>query len=108
MVPRSPAFYAGVRTGDEITGLRGERSKAIADLVRGLASSAGSSTQIDVNRNNQPRQLDIEIPDENAGEARTALRPNFDQPNRNQPPATQPSTPSSTPAFPISTGGDRR
>jgi C-terminal processing protease CtpA/Prc len=90
VVPRSPAFYAGVRSGDEITGLRGQRIKQIADLVRGLASSAGSSTQIDVNRNNQTRQLDIDIPDENAGEARTALRPNLDQPN--QPNITQPNT----------------
>jgi hypothetical protein len=91
VVPRSPAFYAGVRSGDEITGLRGERIKQIADLVRGLASSVGSSTQLDVNRNNQTRQLDIEIPDENAGEARTALKPNLDRPGAS--PSSQPLTP---------------
>lgn len=99
VVPRSPAFYAGVRSGDEITGLRGERIKQIADLVRGLATSAGASTQLDVNRNNQSRQLDIDIPQDTASEPRTALRPNYDAATPTQP-QRNPAQPQADPAQP--------
>lgn len=82
VVPRSPAFYAGVRSGDEITAVRGQRITALADLLKQLANLGNSGTAaVEVNRNNQARQLDIEIPDERIateqqpGEARTALKP---------------------------------
>jgi C-terminal processing protease CtpA/Prc len=78
VIPRSPAYYAGVRSGDDITSFRGQRVNAIADLVRGIVNAAGSSAPLEVNRNNQSRELEIEIPAQSSqGESRTALRPNF-------------------------------
>jgi hypothetical protein len=77
VVPRSPAFYAGLRRGDQITGVRGQRITALTGLIRSLASNAGQTTPIDVSRNNQERQLDIEVPSDANAEARTALRPTY-------------------------------
>ena len=69
----------GVRSGDEITAVRGQRITALADLIKQLANLGNSGTaSVEVNRNNQTRQLDIEIPDERIAteqqpdEARTA------------------------------------
>jgi len=82
VVPQSPAFYAGLRSGDQITGFRGQRIAAVKDLVQSIINAAGGSAQMEVNRNNQTRQLDIEIPDEHEGDQpRTALRPNIPEPN---------------------------
>jgi len=76
VVPRSPAFYAGLKSGDQITGFGGQRVAALTDFIRSIASAAGGTTSVQVNRNNQPRQLEIDIPDENAGdEPRTAAKP---------------------------------
>jgi len=82
VVPRSPAFYAGVRSGDEITAVRGQRITALADFIKQLANLGNNGTaSVEVNRNNHTRQLDIEIPDERIAteqqpeEARTALKP---------------------------------
>jgi len=84
VVPQSAAFYAGVRSGDQITGFRGQRIEAVKDLVQSIINAAGGSAQLTVNRNNQQRQLDIEIPDENIPsdeQPRTALKPTLpDQP----------------------------
>jgi len=75
VVPRSPAFYAGVRSGDEVTGFSGQRIAAVADLVKQITNLAqGGTAPLEVRRNNQTRQLDIEIPGE-ADEARTAAKP---------------------------------
>jgi C-terminal processing protease CtpA/Prc len=81
-VPQSPAFYAGVRSGDQITSVQGQRIAAVRDLVQSIINAAGGSAQLEVNRNNQTRQLDIEIPNDEAGDQpRTALRPTLpDQP----------------------------
>jgi S1-C subfamily serine protease len=98
VVPRSPAYYAGVRSGDDITSFGGQRVNAIADLIRGLVGAAGTSAPLEVNRNNQTRELEIEIPAESQDEPRTALRPNFQQPGEvapNQP--VQPARPQAAP-----------
>jgi len=81
VVPRSPAFYAGLKSGDQITGFNGQRINVIKDLVQSIAGTAQKTANLEVNRNNQKRQLEIDIPDENAGdESRTALRPTLPQP----------------------------
>jgi len=84
VVPQSPAFYAGVRSGDQITGFRGQRIEAVKDLVQSIINATGGQAQLTVNRNNQQRQLDIEIPDENIPsdeQPRTVLKPALpDQP----------------------------
>lgn len=91
VMPRSPAFYAGVRSGDQITGFNGQRIAAVADFIKQLATTSGTRVGVDVNRNNQTRQLDIEVPDDNVSdsvEARTALRPTLPD-NQIAPPQPQ-------------------
>ena len=78
VMPQSPAFYAGVKSGDVITGFSGQRIAQIADFIKSLANTNASTAQMDVNRNNQQRQLEIEVPDPFQNQTRTALRPNFD------------------------------
>ena len=91
VLPQSPAFYAGVKSGDVITGVSGQRISRLTDFIKSLASSTNNTTQIDVNRNNQSRQLEIEVPDPFQNQSRTALRPNFQDPNATrQQPQTQP------------------
>lgn len=101
VVPQSPAFYAGLRSGDQITSFQGQRIAVVRDLVQSIINATSGPNQMTVNRNNQQRQLDIEIPDENAPDSdqpRTALRPTL--PNQPAPaplpapaPQTQPRQP---------------
>lgn len=102
VVPRSPAYYAGVRSGDRITGFRGQRVGAIADLVRAIAQAAGTTAPLQVNRNNQPRDLDIEVPAQGQDEPRTALRPKYPESGAAQP--TQPLQPARPQAAPPARG----
>lgn len=94
VIPRSPAFYGGVRGGDQVTGFNGQRIAAVVDLIRGLASAKPGMTSIEVNRNNQSRQLDIEIPSDAAtDEAHTTLRPALPDVNSPRPANPQPPNP---------------
>ena len=77
--PRTPAYYAGLRTGDVIVGLRGQRIAAVADLATALSGAEGR-VAIQVNRANRTRDLEIDA--DVAGGARTALRPNIDAETR--------------------------
>jgi len=82
VMPRSPAFYAGVKSGDQITGVSGQRITRLADFIKQLAAANTSTAQLDVNRNNQQRQLEIDVPGHyQAEQPRTALRPNLQDPN---------------------------
>lgn len=82
VTPKSPAFYAGVKSGDQITGVSGQRVTRLADFIKSLASANNSTTQLDVNRNNQQRQLEIDVPDHyQAQQPRTALKPTIQDPN---------------------------
>lgn len=82
VMPRSPAFYAGIKSGDQITGVGGQRITRLADFIKQLAAANNSTAQLDVNRNNQQRQLEIDVPGHyQAEQPRTALRPNLQDPN---------------------------
>jgi hypothetical protein len=87
VMPRSPAFYAGVRSGDQITTFNGQRIAAVADFIRSIAASTGNTVRVDVNRNNQNRQLEIDVPGQD--EARTALRPTLPETAPAAPPRPQ-------------------
>ena len=102
VVPRSPAYYAGVRSGDQITGFRGQRIGALTDLVRAIASATGATSPLQVNRNNQQRDLDIDIPAHSQDEVRTALRPSFQEPGAVAP--SQPVQPAHPQAAPVAPG----
>jgi vacuolar-type H+-ATPase subunit H len=87
VIPRSAAFYGGMKSGDVITRFNGQRINAVKDLIQTIAGLTGSSTSVEVNRNGGSRSLDIEVPGNQQDEARTALKPTL--PNT-APPATQP------------------
>ena len=78
--PRTPAFYAGLRSGDVITGVRGQRISRIADFIQSLASGTGN-VGLQVNRANRARELEINTTEEGA-EVRTVLKPDADSETR--------------------------
>jgi predicted metalloprotease with PDZ domain len=90
VLPRSPAFYGGMRSGDEITQFNGQRINAVKDLIQTIATVAGNTTSVEVKRNGATRSLDVEFPDNNQDQARTALRPTL--PSGNAPAPQHPQT----------------
>jgi len=78
--PRTPAFYAGLRAGDVITGVRGQRIGRIADVVQSLISGNGN-IGLQVNRGNRTRDLEIDA-DAADADVRTVLKPNADKEDR--------------------------
>jgi hypothetical protein len=78
--PRTPAYYAGLRAGDVITRMRGQRIARIADLVQNLTAANGN-VEFEVNRGNRTRALEFNTDDE-SGELRVTLKPNVDSEQR--------------------------
>lgn len=74
--PRTPAYYAGLRAGDVVVGVRGRRIARVADFVNAFTSADGRFA-IQVNRANRTRDLEIDASAE-AG-ARTSLKPQVDR-----------------------------
>jgi hypothetical protein len=73
--PRTPAYYAGLRTGDVIVSLGGQRIANVAALADAFRAPDGR-VALQVSRGNRTRDIEI---DSNANiEARTTLRPNVD------------------------------
>src|SRR5262245_17819664 len=60
VIPRSPAFYGGMKPGDLITRFNGERINAVKDLVQSIANLAGNTTSVEIRRNGGSRSLDVE------------------------------------------------
>lgn len=77
--PRTPAYYAGLRAGDVILSIRGQRLTRIADFVSAFTSADGR-VAIQVNRANRTRDLEIDASADT--EARTALKPQVDPKTR--------------------------
>jgi predicted metalloprotease with PDZ domain len=77
VVPRSPAFYAGIRPRDVILSFGGERIAAGPDLVRVIEKADPGEVAIQVNRGDRTRTIQAEM---TAMEARTAARPIPDTP----------------------------
>ena len=75
--PRTPAYYAGLRAGDVVVGLRGQRIARAADFVSAFTSADGR-VAVQVNRANRTRDLEIDA----GAETRTTLRPNIDPETR--------------------------
>lgn len=87
--PRTPAYYAGLRAGDTVIGVRGQRIAAIADLARALAQNA-DRIAVEINRGNQTRDLQIESHTNFGGDVQTTLKPQLDAAGRPLPtPADQ-------------------
>ena len=86
-----------MRSGDRIITFDGQRIAAVTDLMKSIANTITDRVAVEVNRNNQTRQLDIDVPNEQQGDqARTALRPTL--PNTKTAPAAPPQGNQRTPA----------
>jgi hypothetical protein len=72
-----------MRSGDQITSFNGQRIAVVADFIKQLAATTSDRAGVEVNRGNQTRQLEIEVPGDE--EARTALRPTLPNPNATSP-----------------------
>jgi membrane-associated protease RseP (regulator of RpoE activity) len=70
--PRTPAFYAGLRPGDVITTVNGQRISDLNALTQALQGAAGDLT-LQITRGGQPRQLALEA--SGAAALRTAMAP---------------------------------
>jgi len=77
--PRTPAYYAGLRAGDVVMGVRGQRITRVADFVNAF-NTADGRLALQVNRANRTRDLQLEMTAD--AEARTALRPEVDAETR--------------------------
>jgi hypothetical protein len=77
--PRTPAYYAGLRAGDVVVGVRGQRIARVADFVNAFTSADGRFA-LQVNRANRTRDLEIDASAEAGG--RTALKPQVDPETR--------------------------
>jgi len=105
--PRTPAYYAGLRAGDTVVGIRGQRIAAVADLVRALTQNA-DRLALQVNRGNQTREMDLETHSSFGGDTQTTLKPKIeegrtapaDQPPRLDGPPPRPATPATPPRSP--------
>ena len=79
VVPRSPAYYAGLRSGDVITGFNGQRLANIAGFVQRLTGADAGEVPVTITRGQANRTLHVDVPKfVNRTERRTALRPNLD------------------------------
>lgn len=76
--PRTPAYYAGLRQGDVITTLGGQRIASVNAFSQALRG-ANAAVDLAVTRSGQSRQIQLDGSSINAaGSVRTALRPNVD------------------------------
>lgn len=84
VLPRSSAFYAGVRSGDVITAWDNTRMTSKEDLEQALQNaSEGEEVNLTIYRGQEPRQIEAEIPrlassTESTSGRRTSYRPRLD------------------------------
>ena len=61
VTPDSPAFAAGIQTGDQIVAVNGEAIEHWRDLVRSVIKKPGQEIQVDIARNGQIAALSVTI-----------------------------------------------
>lgn len=61
VTPDSPAFSAGIQTGDQIVAVNGEAIEHWRDLVRSVIKKPGQEIQVDIARNGQIAALSVTI-----------------------------------------------
>jgi len=79
VTPRSPAYYAGIRNNDVIVTWNGQHVSHPQDLHQVAQQTQANEIPVQISRNRQLRQVTLE-----ADQARTALRPNYDQSDDSQ------------------------
>jgi hypothetical protein len=79
VLPRSPAYYAGLRPGDVIVNWQGRRLAGRDDFVRLAGQGRLSDVALDITRNRQTRRVDLDLSGiQSRLGSRTTLRPDFD------------------------------
>lgn len=79
VIPRSPAYYAGIRSGDVIVSLGNRPLANVAALVTQLTNLDAGEVQVQIGRGQANRTVYVEAPKfVQRSERRTTLRPNFD------------------------------
>ncbi len=61
--PRTPAYYAGLRSGDVVVSVSGQRVGAIANFIRAFTANRGQNLALQVNRGNQLREVQVDTSD---------------------------------------------
>jgi len=77
VMPRSAAFYAGLRNGDIVTSFNSQPVSTAAELSQLAAKAKAGPIALEVQRGDKTRQLQVDLQAPNA-EVRSALRPNLD------------------------------
>jgi membrane-associated protease RseP (regulator of RpoE activity) len=62
VTPKSPAEAAGVKEGDLITAINGNKVSAVRDAKREIRQTRGDEYKMQIQRNNKPVTLTIKIP----------------------------------------------
>jgi predicted metalloprotease with PDZ domain len=75
--PNTPAYTAGLRQGDVITGLGGQPINGVNAFTQGLTQATGN-IPLAVTRAGQTQNLQLQALGNQGSSVRTALRPNYD------------------------------
>lgn len=79
VIPRSPAYYAGIRQGDVIVSLGNRPLANVAALAAQLVGLDAGEIQVQIGRGQAKRTVHVDVPKfVQRTERRTTLRPNFD------------------------------
>lgn len=79
VLPRTPAFYAGIRAGDVITTFEGQNVTTPDQFTALIGKVDPGRVRVGVNRNRATRQFYIDMPNLHLdGQAHTTLKPNLD------------------------------
>jgi membrane-associated protease RseP (regulator of RpoE activity) len=77
VMPRTPAYYAGLRSGDIVTSFNSQPVTTAAELSQLAAKAQAGPIALEVQRGDKVRQLQVDF--QGAGvQAHSALRPNLD------------------------------
>ena len=77
VLPRTPAYYAGVRSGDIVTSFNSQPVSTAAELSQLAAKAQPGPIALEVQRGDKTRDLQVDFQGPDA-QAHSALRPNLD------------------------------
>jgi len=78
VIPRSPAYYAGIRSGDVLVTFKGQPLTTRNEFVRVATDLGEGSVPVQVRRGDRTRDYAVDVPAYTSGERRMAMRPNLD------------------------------
>jgi len=79
VIPRSPAYYAGIRAGDVFSTFRGQPVTTRQDFERVITNVDDGNVPVQIRRGERTRDYTVDVPRfERRAERRTAMRPNYD------------------------------